>query len=186
MPAYLSQEIHLLGPGMATLVTPLRDPVSDDGRRHKRAMREPTGVVVVPPGPGDAVVLALRSKLLAARDFGLAAVPSAVEALNGGRVIPTREVRGLDPPGLARPGAACFESPIIEASLFDVLRDTVGDQVRIYGAWCVRCGSSEAIGPILALVSVGCRASMQVGCWTCWGIGPMTIPSPPCVRLVAL
>ena len=133
MPAYLSQEIHLLGPGMATLVTPLRDPVSNDGRRHKRAMREPTSVV----GPGDAAVLALRSKLLAARDFGLAAVPSAVEALNGGRFMPTREVRGLDPPGLARPGAACFESPIIEASLVDVLRDTVGDQVRICGAWCV-------------------------------------------------
>ena len=112
------------------MVTPLRDPVSDDGRRHKRAMREPTSEV----GPGDAAVLALRSKLLAARDFGLAAVPSAVEALNGGRVMPTREVRGLDPPGLARPGAACFESPIIEASLFDVLRDTVGDQVRICGA----------------------------------------------------
>jgi len=137
------------------LVTPLRDPVSDDGRRHKRAMREPTSEV----GPGDAAVLAVRSKLLAARDFGLTAVPSAMEALNCGHVMPTREVRGLDPPGLARPGAACFKSPIIEASLFDVLRDTVGDQVRIYGAWCVRCGSSEAMGPIWP--------------WFLWGAAPV-------------
>lgn len=172
-PTHLSQEIHLTGPGTDTLDTPLRDPVSNDGRRHKRAMWEPTSA---PHGPDDAGVLALRGKLFAARDIGLAAVPSAMEALNDGRVMPTRQVRGLDPPGLARSprsGAVFFESPIIEASLFDVLRDTVGDQVRKCGVWCVAPARPRGR---LALGPVGCRTS-RWGCWTCGGIGPMGVCS---------